>query len=408
MIAEATLTLTLPKLHEAQSRIKRDALRINILACGRRFGKTRLGIDLEIGPSLGGFPVGWFAPTYKYLLEPWRDLKRVLAPVVKRISETEKRIELITGGSIDLWSLDDPNAGRGYRYARVVIDEAAMVRHLEESWTQAIRPTLTDFIGDAYFLSTPKGRDFFWRLWTLGQNASDGQYRSWRFPTLSNPYIAPGEIEDARKQLPDRVFRQEYLAEFIEDSGGVFRGVLEAIDTGECGPSRDGAGPFTVGIDLARTQDFTVICVVDGAGRQVSFERFNLISWERQIDAVRRTIERYPSAKVRVDATGVGDPIYERIRALGVRVEPFRFTAQSKESLIDNLAMQIEQGALRLMDIPEQTAELLAYEYELTPSRNVRMNAPSGMHDDCVIALALAAPQIRVLPSWSDALQMMD
>lgn len=350
--------------------------------------------------------MAWFAPTYKMLLEPWRELKRTLAPVISRVNDTERRIELITGGAIDCWSLDDPNAGRGYKYKRVVVDEAAMVGRLEEAWTQAIRPTLADFEGDAYFLSTPKGRDYFWRLWTMGQDALNDSFRSWRYPTVANPYIKPSEVEAARLNLPERAFLQEYLAEFLEESGGVFRGVAAAVDTGV--KSRDGVGPYTIGVDLARVEDFTVISVLDSESRQVYHERFNQISWERQVGAVKRVAEMFPNSKVRVDATGVGDPIFERLRGLGLRVDPFKFTSQSKEALIDNLAMLIEQGRIRLLDVPEQTTELMAYEYQMTPSRNVRMNAPAGMHDDCVIALALSAPEQRYRPGWDQALALMN
>lgn len=402
-----TLTIQLPRLHGPQAQIKSQAKRFNVLACGRRFGKTKLGIDRAIEPALNGFPTAWFAPTYKLLLEPWRDLRTVLKPITARISETERRIELVTGGSIDCWSLDAPDAGRGYKYARAILDEAAMVRDLEEAWNKCIRPTLTDYRGDAWFLSTPKGRNFFWRCWTMGQDPLQSEWMSWRFPTLSNPYIAPDEVLAAEHGIPERAYQQEYLAEFLEESGGVFRGIDACIDKGIKQPRPGCQGPFTIGADLARVEDFTVLSVTDGQNRQCDFERFNQISWERQINAIQAMAAKYPGARVRVDATGVGDPIFERLRKLGLRVEPFKFTNQSKEALIDDLAMTIEHQQIRLLDIPEQTAELQAYQYELTPSRNVRMNAPPGMHDDTVIALALSNRQRRPT-GWSDALAMMD
>ena len=385
-----TLTITLPKLHEAQLEINGTSKRFNVLACGRRFGKTKLAINKVVEPALGGKPAAWFAPTYKLLLEPWRELKSALKPIVSRVSEQERRIELITGGSIDFWSLDAPDAGRGYKYARAILDEAAMVRDLEEAWTQCIRATLSDFRGDAWFLSTPKGRNFFWQCWTKGQDSLNEEWQSWRFPTLSNPYIHPDEVEAARRGLPERPFQQEYLAEFLEESGGVFRNIQACIDVGQKSPRDRVEGPFTIGADLARVEDFTVLSVTDGQNRQCYFERFNQISWERQISAIQRVAGMFPNSLIRVDATGVGDPIYERLRKLGLRIEPIKFTNQSKEALIDDLAMTLEHEQIRLLDIPEQTAELQAYQYELTPSRNVRMNAPPGMLDDCVIALALS------------------
>jgi len=303
---------------------------------------------------------------------------------------------LITGGVVEFWSLEDPDAGRSRKYRRVVVDEAAMIRNLEDAWNNAIRPTLTDFKGDADLYSTPKGRNFFWKGFVRGQDPFEPEWATWTtgnntgLPTTSNPYIDPAEVEAARNGLPERVFRQEYLAEFLDDAGGVFRKVSEAIDAGRCLPEEPVPhATYCLGVDLARVHDFTVLVVLDATGRQVYHERFNQISWERQINTILEVAKRY-KAHVWMDSTGVGDPPFEAVRRAWPRVSGFQFTNSSKEGLIDNLAMQIEQGKLRLMDVPEQTSELLAYQYELTPSRNVRMNAPEGMHDDCVISLALA------------------
>lgn len=363
-----------------------------MVACGRRFGKTAFGVDRLASVALDGWPVAWFAPNYKYLSEAYRDFLRLLRPVVSRQSTTDKRIELVTGGVIEFWSLEDPDAGRSRKYKRVCIDEAAKARHLETAWTHAIRATLADYRGDADFYSTPRGRDYFWRMFTRGAGRDEPEWSSWRMPTSSNPYIDPDEIEAARKQLPERVFAQEFLAEFLDDAGGVFRKVREAVDAGRSGnepASAPGRSGYVLGVDLARVEDFTVLTVVDASLRQVYHERFNQISWERQIARITDVAARF-RADVVIDSTGVGDPIFERLRAIPNPVVPFGFTSASKEALINNLAMSIEQGAVRLMDVEEQTNELIAYEYEMTPSRRLRMSAPPGMHDDCVIALALA------------------
>ena len=342
---------------------------------------------------MAGKPVAWFAPNFKYLSEAWRDFSRYLAPVITRSSQTERRIELVGGGSIEFWSLEDPDSGRSRKYQRVCIDEAAKARHLEAAWTGAIRATLADYQGDADFYSTPRGHDFFWKSYTRGLDPEQHEWACWQFPTASNPFINSGEIEAARQQLPERVFRQEYLAEFLDDAGGVFRGIREAVDVGRvenepaAAPGRTG---YTLGVDLAKVEDFTVLTVVDSDLKQVYHERFNQISWERQIASITRVATAF-KADIVIDSTGVGDPIFERLRTAGLPIIPYSFTNASKEALINNLAMRIEQGQIRLMDIDTQTNELIAYQYELTPSRNVRMNAPEGMHDDCVISLALAA-----------------
>jgi len=375
--------------------VKNEARRWNILACGRRWGKTTLDEELLIDPMAQGYPVAYFAPTYKLLSNTWREIKRTLAPVTKDKSETEHRIEIITGGVLDCWSLELDRPGVGRKYKRVVVDEAGMAPKLEEQWYEAIRPTLTDLEGDGFFSGTPKGRNFFWRLHNRGMDEAELDYAAWRFPSASNPFLPPAEIETARKDMPDRAFRQEYLAEFIEDGGGVFRLVLEAVDkdrTANEEPSSE--RQYYLGVDLARVEDFTVLSVLDDRGRQVYFERFKEISWERQIGAITQTAERY-QPRVIVDSTGVGDPIFERLRQAGLLVEGFQISVQSKERLIDGLAMAIEQGRLRLMNVPTQTNELQAYQYEVTRTGHVMMNAPSGMHDDTVIGLALATTGIR-------------
>jgi hypothetical protein len=390
MTADAP-TITLDELHPGQLRVVEQSSRYNVICCGRRWGKSLLGLDLAIETALDGRPAAWFAPTYKLLTEPWRDAIRTLSPIIESKNEQEKQLRLATGGVLDFWTLDDPNSGRGRKYARVVLDEAAMARHLEEAWTQAVRPTLTDYRGDAWFFSTPKGRNYFWRLHCLGMDPEESEWSAWTMPTLSNPHISPEEVEAARLELPERVYLQEYNADFIDSSGGVFRMVREAVDGGRthAEPPRDGMA-YVLGVDLARVEDFSVLPVLDGTGCQVYFERFNQISWERQIERVAEVASRYRAPAV-IDATGLGDPIVEALRRRGVAVRPFVFTAASKEQLIDNLAIRIEQGGIRLMDLPVQTNELLAYQYEITRGRNAKMNAPAGLHDDCVIALALAA-----------------
>ncbi len=381
--------VTLPFLHRTQEQVRNQGIRFNVVNCGRRWGKTILGLDLMFDLAMDGYPTGWFAPTYKLLLEPWAEAQQVLSPMIKRANQTDRQIILENGGKLDFWTLEDKDAGRGRMYRRVIIDEAAKSRNLEEAWDKAIRPTLADYKGDAWFFSTPRGRDFFWKIYTFGDDPTKTQWRSWTLPTSANPYIDKEEIDAAKEQLPDRVFKQEFLAEFLEDAGGVFRLVMDAVDRGRSANELpQGGRSYTLGVDLARVEDFTVLSVLDNTGKQVYHERFNQISWERQIAAIKAVSDRY-QAVVYLDSTGVGDPIWERLRGV-CQAYSYQFTNSSKEKLIDHLAMQIEQCKIRLMDVPEQTNELLAYQYELTPSRNIRMNAPEGMHDDCVISLGLA------------------
>lgn len=205
-----------------------QARRFTVLACGRRWGKTHLGLDVLIDGERGvldGYPVAWFAPSSKLFDEVWWEATKVLAPIATRVDSQKNRIETITGGVLDMWTLhntDDP--GRGRKYARVVVDEAAIVpgERLRRQWTEAIRPTLTDYGGGALFASTPKGLNYFHELYLLGQSG-DPDWVSFQLPTTNNPHINPDEVESARRELPTAVFRQEYLAEFVTDFGAHFK-----------------------------------------------------------------------------------------------------------------------------------------------------------------------------------------
>jgi len=122
--------------------------------------------DMLIRPALDGYPVAYFGPNYSLLLEAWRSLNHTLSPIMKRTNANEHRMELITGGMLDFWTLDNPDAGRSRKYKRVIIDEAGLVKRLMEAWHAAIRPTLADLSGDAWLSGTPKGRNGFWELWS--------------------------------------------------------------------------------------------------------------------------------------------------------------------------------------------------------------------------------------------------
>jgi phage terminase large subunit-like protein len=216
-----TIRLTLPRPHEAQQQILAEARRWNVVCAGRRFGKTAFGVDRCSAVLLKGQPVGWFAPTYKVLSEGWRDVCRALKPVTKAKNDADHRLELITGGVLEMWSLVDKDAGRSRHYASVFVDEGAMVPDLLTIWDESIRATLVDLAGDAWFFSTPKGKNAFATLWDRGQDDEQWpDWKSWRFASYANPYLKPSELDDMKASLPARAFEQEVEARFIDEVTG--------------------------------------------------------------------------------------------------------------------------------------------------------------------------------------------
>jgi hypothetical protein len=358
-----------------------EAERFNALQCGRRFGKTTLGVDLDIDVAVEGWPVGWFAPTYKFLDEAWREVRRAVADVTLSVDKQQRRIELIGGGSLEFWTMDHPDPGRGRKYKRVVIDEAGIVRDLKTVWTEAIRPTLTDLKGDAWFLGTPKGRGYFHELYQRGQDGRPN-WKSWRFHTVDNPYIDAAEVEEARGELPDLAFRQEYLGEAVEDGSNPFG--IEHIRA--CIAPLSGAPTVALGQDLARAVDWNVTIGLDAKGFTTLFDRWQIPSWPQTYARVHRNTS---GVMTLVDATGIGDPIFQELQKLGSHYVPFVFTSRDRQMLLEGLASSIQAHEVHFPDGPI-VRELESFGYEYTRSGGVKYLAPEGLHDDCVMGLALA------------------
>lgn len=213
-MSSVTVDLSLQRVHPAQKQIIDGAKRFNHLRCGRRFGKTTL-IEELASISVDGKRVGIWFPTYKDLSEVWKDLKKTYHPVISKQNEQLKQIELITGGLIDFWSMEEPDSGQGRKYHRAIIDEAAKAAKLYQAWENTIRPTLTDYRGDAFILSRPKGKNNgFYQL-----EEKHRQFENWtfhHFTTYDNPFIDPNEIEEAKSQLDEINFLQEYMAEYVD------------------------------------------------------------------------------------------------------------------------------------------------------------------------------------------------
>ena len=407
--ATATRTIRLARLHPAQAQIKAERRRFNVVALGRRAGKSKLAQDLLVDCALERKPGGYFAPTYKLLEEFWRELKATLTEVTRDKSEQEHRLELYGGGVIECWSTDTGDPARGRRYATAVIDEAAMIPRLVDVWGQAIRPTLTDYQGEGWFMSTPRGLNDFFTLFSRGQDALQRDWASWQMPTSVNPYIAAEEIVAAQHELPERVFAQEFEAQFLSLEGvGVFRGVRSVARLEQRGPER--GHQYVVGIDWGRTDDFTVMSVVDATlQEQVLVDRFSQIEYELQTERLHKIAALYRPRQIVAEANAMGTPIVERLQrgyrtVLGevrpaLPVVPWTATNATKAAAVIDLSVAIENGLLTLLDDAVQTAELLSFESTVLPSGMLRYGAPLGQHDDTVVALALAYQAAKVEPA---------
>ena len=390
----APLSIDLPGLYPEQAAIKAEARRFNVLCIGRRAGKTYLGTHLALEAAASGALVGWFAPTYKLLLEVWGELARRCRPHASKINATERRIELHNGGIIECWTMESDDPGRGRKYKLAIIDEAAIASNLKAVWEEAIRATLTDYQGSAWFLSTPKGLNYFHDLYQRGIGETSPEWRAWQMPSSVNPYLRAAEIESARADMPALAFQQEYEARFITSDGAVFRNVDACTQAGPTDPGAHARHMTVAGVDWGRQHDFTacsVVCV--NCAREVALDRFNQIGWAFQRDRLLALFDKWGVKHSLIETNSIGSPNLEALRQYadeGIILQGFETTAKSKPEIIRGLALALERHTMDWLPDESARHELIAYQAETLPSDYTRYGAPEGGYDDTVIARALA------------------
>jgi hypothetical protein len=365
-----------------------------VVACGRRFGKTEFGKVSIISKARHGKRCWWLSPTYRMANQVWRDLKRISVRLDNAIvSQTDMRIDFPGGGMIAIRSTHAPDNLRGEGLDFVVLDEAAFMS--PDVWPEIVQPMLLERKGHALFLSTPYGRNWFFDLYQFALRRNGKGWRAYNFSSYENPHIPAEELDAIRETISERVFREEYMAEFVDDSGQVFRRVREAaVAAVGVQPRRDAR--YIGGIDWGRSNDATVLAIIDADTRQmVALDRFTGIGWDLQRGRLRALCERWGLAVVWAEENSIGSVNIEALQAEGLPIRPFKTTVQSKGPLIEALALAIERGELALLPDETLLGELVSYHMERLPNGGYRYSAPPGLHDDTVIALALAWHGVR-------------
>ncbi len=372
-----------PRLYPKQQRAFFNPARYGLCEASTKSGKTvgcMVWLTEEAMQGRPGHNYWWVAPIYPQAKIAFRRLKRALPKWLYVSNESELTITLANGAVIWFKSGDNPDSLYGEDVYAAVIDEASRCK--EESW-HAVRSTLTATRGPIRIIGNVKGRrNWFYKM---ARRAESGEPDMHYEKITASDAVQAGvldarEIEDARRQLPDNVYQELYGAEASDDGGNPFG--LDAIRS-RIGPMSLNP-PVAWGWDLAKSTDWTVGIGLDARFRVCRFLRFQK-PWPETTDAIQQVTGSVPAL---VDSTGVGDPIVDALQRTGGNYEGFKFTAPSKQQLMEGLAVVIQQGPLTYPEgvIP---LELEAFEYVYTRT-GVRYSAPEGMHDDTVCALALA------------------
>lgn len=358
--------------------------RYGIVEASTKAGKTAACLVWIIEQALqgkSGQDYWWVCPVYGQARIAFRRLKSGLPRVSFEANESELTLTLINGARIVCKSAEKPDNLYGEDVYAAVFDEASRAR--EEAW-YALRSTLTATRAPVRIIGNVKGRKNW--AYKLARKAESGEpnmhyQKITAYDAIDAGILSEDEIEDARQQLPDNVFRELYLAEPSDDEGNPF-GVVAIHD---CITPLSSGKPTCFGIDLGKSVDWTVIIGMDSNKRVCVFERFQK-PWNEAIERIRQIVG---TTKAVVDGTGLGDPILEALQKNGGQnFEGFKFTSPSKQQLMEGLAVAIQKQEIGFPD-GIIVHELEAFEYEFTRT-GVRYSAPQGMHDDCVCALALA------------------
>ena len=385
-----TTTIKFKIFHPGQAQVMENPARFKVVACGRRWGKTELGMTSILNAALHqNKRCWWLAPTRQMAGQVWRDLKRAVKTLKGTcISETERRIDLAGGGMIAVRSAHHPDNLRGEGLDFAVLDEAAFMD--PRLWTEIIRPMLATTRGDALLLSTPKGRNWFCDLFRLGNDPGQTEWQSFHFSSADNPLIEPAELDNIQQLTPEHVWKTEYQAHFSDDSGQVFRGISDAVVAEQFDHPQPGH-TYVAGIDWGRNNDYTAIAIVDVTNSRVTaLDRFNQVGWDLQRDRLKTLVQHWRPQIIWAEANSIGEPNIEALLQEGLPVRPFYTTAKTKSPLIESLALAIERGSIALLNHPVLLAELANYSLERLPGGAWRYGAPSGAHDDTVMATALA------------------
>lgn len=395
-----------------QAEVLEDTRRFKVLVIPRRHGKTTLALAKLVMEAII-HPKKIFhyvCPTQKQAKQVvWSapDMLKQLVPpqAVDRFNEVELICYLKNGSQIHVKGGDQPDNLRGNNAFGIILDEFDQIK--SSVFQEIYLPIVLANGGFLWVIGTPKGKKGLFERLVIAENRPK-DWQSMKLKASTAGILSKEILETAKSEMSEATYNQEFETEFNDNAGTLFRRIRENVRGTLSDPVM--GRQYVIGVDLAKYEDWTVITVLDKTSHEVVyFDRFNKIDWNLQKSKIEAVTRRYNNAKVRVDGTGVGDPICEDLQRTGINIEPFKITSITKKQMIENLVLLLEQDKIKLPDIPELIEELEVFAYELNErTGHVSYCAPSGKHDDIVISLALAVWQLGEKIYKSEAAKRFD
>lgn len=368
-----------------------------VAAIGRQFGKSLLGENQAIKWALEekNWTILWISPTYKQCKKVFQEMVSSLGKCPaysKPPHHSDLMLSFSTGCTVKFYSAEAYNSIRGESADALILDEFRDFH--PNAWGEAIKPTLTVTGKKVLVISTPKGKGQFYQLHQYGVNG-EPRYISFNGSSYDNPHANVEEIDDAKRNLPDHVFRQEYLAEFIDDGSEVFTNIQECIK------QSDKTQTLFAGVDLGRADDYTVLTIVNDKDEELYCGRWRHMEWSKIIGNIVSKLNEYKPYTL-VESNGAQDAIYEQIRnAVSYskgKVMPFVTTSKSKQAIVEDLIVKFENKEIGILGHEFQIGELEAFTYEYNiKTRQIKYSAPIGLHDDYVMSRAICSHACKTM-----------
>lgn len=357
------------------------------LVCGRQIGKTLLLINMLLYYSINKprTTLLWVSPYYSMAVKVLSQILDAIefTPITKEANKSEKIITLINGSRIYFRSAEKPETIRGLSIDYCFIDEAQDVS--DDAFNKSILPTLSAKGKKCLIAGTPKSKNWFYLYF---QRGDDKNYNSYTAPSTISPYISEEFIKEQKESLPPSIFNQEFLAQWQEGDGEVFSNIDEVCNLGNWSGTKDRT---LGGLDIGTKQDYSVLTIMDTSGRVIYMWRERGLEYSAIVDKVVYLCKQYRT-ELYVEANSIGDAVYEMIKKKYKSVKPFITTNTTKENIIRRLISDISDMSLELPSVSlfePLYKELHAFQYKYLPSGKISYGAMSGMHDDCVMSLAI-------------------
>lgn len=362
---------------------------------GRRFGKTdgfvqRIYYNMEDSPGLYWWVgLSWRSASMK---RAWREVSTIARQILndKGLDERKhinrSRFEIVIPGMGEIWfrTADNPSSLAGEGVHGVVLDEFSLMQEIV--WTEYVQATLLDYGGWAAFGGVPKGPNWASSLWRAAADLDN--WIQIYATSYDNPHIDPVGIDEIKKQVPEWLFNQEYMAQIVSGEGMVFRNVTACassawLDSPEIGRQ------YIAAVDVADADDYTVCSVFDvGEKREVYKDRFRRVGYPVLEDRLHAIYHKFGVDSMTIEANSIGQPVIDHLRERGMRIIPFQTTSSTKQPIIQTLQSAFEHEEISILPDDVTINELSAYE-ATKQANGYKYSAPSGMHDDTVMALAI-------------------